>query len=382
MPQYIQPMGAFNGVLPVPTGIVVGHLRDPKLMPYLRYAQFVPAPERIFSYTKIDPNLGTRLPNMNTFAWGYDDDRPQDKTFQIRYKMQESRVKRWNFTTHIGNATQSIWQKQGINYQALANSARLNQAHTHRAQRCLDALTSANWVSGFNSGTPQTLLGLDNPAYFDDSSGTQRLSTDLKDPNFQIIRRTLQQVMRKMMFNTSNAVVVEDFIWVLDPIGAQTIARSGEMVEFMKQSPQAFTITPEGLTNYNRYNLPESYADFKIVVEDTIRVYTNEQITDEGEVDDVAIGAGTKDYILPAGTSYFLCRVKTMGENNGLDGISGVPSYSTLQIYTYNGEARVEAYSDAENDKVRSHIVLEDCPLVPTTISGFKLTGFLDPENL
>lgn len=378
----IQPMGGFNGLLPVPTGIVVAHLRDPKLMPYLRYAQFVPAPAKIFSYTKLDPNMGTRLPNMNTFAWGYDDDRPQDKTFSIRSKGETGRIKRWNFTTHIGNATQEMWTNQGINYQALANSARLNQAHTHRAQRCLDTLSGASWVSGFNTATPQTLLGLSEPAYFDDSSGTQRLVTGTKDPAFQIIRRTLQEVMRLMMFNTNNAITVEQFIWVLNPIAAQTIARSGEMVEFLKQSPMAKEITAENQTNYQRYNLPEEYAGFKVVVEDTIRVFTNEQIADEGEVDDVAIGANSKDYILAPDSCYFLCRVRTSGENNGLDGIAGVPSYSTLQIYTLNGEARVEAYSDAENDKVRSHIVLEDSPIVPTTISGFKLTGFLDPDNL
>lgn len=378
----IQAMGAFNGIVPVATGIVVGQMRNPKLMPYLRYAQFVPAPAIIFSYTKIDPNVGTRLPNMNAFAWGYDDDRPQDKTFQIRYKMEESRIRRFNFTSHIGNATQSMWQNQGINYQALANSIRINQAHTHRAQRCLDALGAANWVNGFNSGTPQTLLGADQALYFDDSSGTQRLVTGAKDPHFQVIRRTLQEVHRKMMFNTSNAITVEQFKWVMDPYTALVVSRSGEMVDFLKGSPAAKEITPEALKNYERYGLPGEYAGFEIVVEDTIRTYTPEQLADEGEVDDVAQGAGLKDYILSPGTSYFLCRVSSQGDNNGLDGISGVPTYNTLQIYTLNGEARVEAFSDAENDKVRSHIVLEDRPVVPTTVSGFRLTGYLDPENL
>lgn len=379
MPQVLQGMGAFNGVLPVPTGIVIGFMRDPKTMPYLQYSQLVPAPEVQFSWTKIDPNVSTRLPNLNTFAWQYDDYRPTDKTFKPRAKLESDRLNRWDFSYVVGNATQRIWTNQGINYQAMCDSIRMNHAHLHRAVRVLGGLTGAGWFPQ-NSTTLDALMASD-PEYvagqssFDESSGQQYLATGAPNPNFQIIKRALQRVMRAIKFNTNNAVQLEDFQWVLNPDDAQTVARSGEMVEFLKQSPYAREVSTSEIRLNEQYGLPERYAGFKIVVEDTPRVIVNESVTDEGEIDDVTI-PDQKDYILASDTCYFTCRVKTGSTTAGLDGSYGSVSYSTVQIFHLNGEARVEAFSEPKHDLVEGHIVMEDKVVVPTTTAAFKLTGF------
>jgi hypothetical protein len=376
MPQQLQAMGAFNGVLPQPSGIVVAFFRDPRTMPYLQYSQLVAAPEVQFSWTKLDPNLATRLPHLNTFAWQYDDYRPVDKTFRPRAKLEVSRMNRWNFSYVVGNASQRVWQNQGINYQALCDSARMNHAHLHRAVRVLDTLANASWLPGYNAATLAELVGETEPVSFKDSSGQQYLATGAKNPHFQVIKRALQTVKRAIKFNCNNAVQIEDFQWVLNPVAAQVVARSGEMVEFLKGSPYAKEVATGYMGNAREYDLPAEYGGFRVVVEDTPRVIVTESENDDGEIDDVTV-PDQKSYILGDNTCYFTCRVKTGSQNGGLDGSYGTQTYSTVQIFHLNGEARVEAFSEPKHDLVEGNIVMEDKAVVPTTTSAFRLTEFL-----
>lgn len=361
-------MGAFNGMLPEPTGMVIAFMRDPRNMAFLKYTQLIPAPDLQFLYCKLDHNDPNRLPNLDSFAWPYDDYRPTGKDFKPRADWIDSRVQRWDFPYTIGNATQRIWGKAGINAQALNDRLRMTHAMLHRATRVVAALAAASWGS-YNTATPQQLLGTAGPAYFDEASGTEKTPAGLANPNFQLIKKTLQVIKRRIHLATNGAVATSDLQWVLSPSDAQLLARTGEMFEALKQSQYARQFSGQDSTMADNWDLPPTYAGFQIVVEDTPRVIVRQKDGDAGTIADLTV-PDDKDYILAEGTSYFTSRV------GGLDGAPGTQNFSTVQCWHFGGEARVEAFSEPKHDLIEGHVVYEDKVLVPAPTSGFKLTGF------
>lgn len=363
----LRAMGPYNGILPQPTGMIVAFMRDPASFPYLKYTQLVPAPEVVFAYWRLNPDDPARLPNLNKFAWGYDDYRPTGKEFHLQAEMLDSRVQRWDFPYTLGETTRRVWNKgAGFDPKAMYDQVRAGHAALHRAVRVIAALGDTSW--GANTGTPQDLLGTASPVYFDDSSGTELdPASGLPNPNFQIIKRTFQRVKKIINLSTNSVLKGTELVAVLPPSVAIAIAESGEMVNFLKQSQYAKELTDPNMENWN---LPRSYGGFTLVVEDTPRCFINQQA--DGGVADVTV-ASEKDYILDSDTIYFVSRP------GGLDGVAGARSYSTVQCWHYGGEARVEAFTKPEHDLTEGHVVMEDKVLVPAPISGFALTDVLSP---
>jgi hypothetical protein len=358
----LRAVGAFNGTLPIPTGMVQGFMRDPAKMPYLRYAQLVPAPEIHFMYAKLDPDEVSRLVDLNEYAWGYDDYRPTGKGFTVRVEWVNARTTRWDFPYTLGEATIRVWKKNGIDTKMLYNRMRSNHAALHRAVRVVNGLTNASW--GANAAALNTLMGTAG-AYYDKSSGQQYLADGTDNPNFQIIKKSWQRVKRRINLATNAALTGEELCVVMPPTVAEAIASSGEMVEFLKQSQFAERLTSPNLKNWN---LPEEYGGFKLVVEDTPRCFINQKA--DGTVADVTVSSD-KDYILNTDTIFFTSRP------GGLDGNYGFQNFSTVQIYHFGGEARVEAFTEPKHELVEGHVVMEDNVQVPAVISGFKLTDVL-----
>jgi hypothetical protein len=359
----LQAIGAVNGTLPVPTGILIGFIRDPASMPYLRYAQLVAAPEVNFQYFRINPDDPVRLVDLNRYAWGYDAYRPEGRDFVMQIEATASSVQRWDFPYTIGNNTQRIWSsRSGISPQAMYNRVRANHARLHRAVRVVQTMQTA--FTGAQTADLNTMLGTSG-AGFDLSSGQELLSADVPNPNFQVIKKAFLAVKQRLNLATNNAITGEEMIAVLPVAVAKAIGLSGEMVNFLKQSPYAKELTDP---NIRDWMLPPYYGGFKLVVEDTPRCFINQSAT--GAVADVSV-ASQKDYILDENSVYFVSRP------GGLDGGYGYQNFSTIQIFHFNGEGRVEAFSEPKHDLTEGHVVLEDKVLAPAPLSGFKLTGVL-----
>lgn len=359
----LRAMGPFNGTLPEPTGILVAFLRDPSKMPYLKYVQLIPAPEVQFMWARLDPDEAVRLVNLNEYAWGYDDYRPTGKGFTVKVEWLPGRIGRWDFPYTLGNTTQRVWTKNLISPRQVYDRMRASHAALHRASRVVNALNNASW--GANTSTVNTLLGTVG-ARFDRSSGTQYdPATGVDNPNFQVIKRTFQEVKQKIHLATNAALSGEELICVMPPVVAKAVAVSGEMVEFLKQSQFAKELTDP---NIRDWNLPPAYGGFTLVVEDTPRCLISQHA--DGTVADVTVPS-QKSYILNTDTIYFLSRP------GKLDGEYGTRNYSTVQVFTLNGEGRIEAFSEPKHDLVEGHAVLEDSVQTPALISGFQVTGVL-----
>lgn len=361
----LRAIGPFNGTMPVATGQMVGFIRDPSQYAYLRYTQMVPAPEIQFMWARVDPDDAVRLTSTDAFGWAYDDYRPTGKGFQPRVEWVEARTQRWDFPYTIGEATLRVWRQNGVDPRMIFDRMRANHAALHRATRAVETLNSG--LTGANTASLNTLLGTSG-AGIDKSSGEQYLVDGTENPNFQLLKKMANRVKRRIHLATNGAIGRKDLVMVMPPVVAQAWSESGECFEALKQSRYAKELTD--LPNPNQdWNIPDRYAGFELVVEDTPRVFVR-QSSNGTTVADVTVPS-EKDYVLNTDTIHVTSRP------GGLDGGYGMVNFSTLQLYTFGGAARVEAFSEPKHELVEGHVVLEDKFVLAAAASGFKITDVL-----
>lgn len=361
-------MGPFNGILPEASGQFVGYLRDPSTFPYLNYVQLVPAPETQFRYWVMNSDQAARLPYLNAYDWGWDDYRPTHKEETVDGEWLHDRVNRYDFGYTIGEETIRTWSKAGIDAKSLHDEVTRSKAALHRAARAVNTLRDASWPTNHSSAL-LTLTG--GTAYWDQSVGVQLDAAGDEDPRWLVIKQSLNKIKRRIQLATKGVVGRQDLFCIIPPTVAEAISKSGEMNEALKQSQFAKELTdlPPGMArNTEDWNLPPRYAGFNFIVEDTVRVKINRQA--DGSLADVT-STSEVDYILDSDTVYFASRP------GGLDGVAGTRSFSTLQCWTWNGEGRVEAFSEPKHQLIDGHYVMEDKYVTPSLISGFKLTDVL-----
>ena len=254
---------------------------------------------------------------------------------------------------------------------------RRNHAGLHRASRCVDTVRGYTFPA-YNQADLQTLMGSPaQPVAWDASSASETLPSGNPNPAFQVIKETMNRIMRRIDLQTNGAVTGEEFIVVMGPLVAQKIATSGEMVNYLKQSPSAEKL----LKRNGKWGIPDEYNGWKFVVEDTPRVFVRQS------ADDTLLASPTiatnilppgstlyyneRDYVWNDDTVMFVSRV------GGLDGGYGFQNFSTVQMFYYNGLALVEANRDNYDELTEGSVVIEDDFQVPAPISAFKLTGVL-----
>lgn len=367
MSSVLRAMGPFNGQLPEATGQVVGFMRDPNRNTYLQYAQMVSVPTKgngLYRWCELDPDMSIQVANLDEQAWGFDDYAPQGRDFQIRAKWNSGQTTRYAFGYTIGDRTQKGWDESGINLRAMYNRVRMGHAMIHRAARVVAKIKGYSWP-GSNTSDLATLRG--SAGYWDQSSGVEYTATggtDAANTTFQIIKDTLNRVTRRLDLLTNNATTGEEFVCVMGPMVAQAIAKAGEIVNYLKQS----TLAAPLMTRNKKWGVPDEYNGWKFVVEDTPRVFIRQHA--DGSVADVTQST-QKDYIWNDDSVFFCSRA------GGLDGQYGFQNFSTVQLYTYNGEARVFAFSDPEHELTRGRIDIEDDIQIAAPVSGFYLTNVL-----
>lgn len=367
----VRAIGPFNGVLPEATGQVTGFMRDPATFPYLNYTQLIGAPSGgngLYRYFRLDQDMPAQLANLDEYAWAFDDDPPEGKDFLPRGDWDVGQTKRYSFAYKLGDRTVAGWEAgAGINPRQLYDRIRVGHAQLHRASRVVNAIRTATYPAA-NTGSLNALFGSPTPAmYFDLSSGDERLPSGNPNPNFQIIKRTQNAVLRRIDLLTNGALRGEELIMVMGPKVAQAVSVSGEIVNFLKQSPSA----PELMKRNKKWGLPDEYNGWQLVVEDTARVYTRQKA--DGTVADVT-QPNQRDYIWNDDSIFFGSRV------GGLDGGYGFQNFSSVQLYYFNGIVQVSAFSDAEKQLTRGRIDIEDDIKLPVPYGTFYLTGTLSPD--
>lgn len=378
-------IGPRSASLPQATANVIGFLRDPNRFPYLDYTQLVPlenVSEGLYRFPTIEPDEAVRLINYYEFGWGWDDKRPSGETFKPRITWTSSETIRWAFGYTLGERTNDAWKRNTkINPQNLYDKVRMAQAGLHRASRVVDKIRNFAWTASQTS-TLQALFGSPGiPLYFDKSSGTELLSSDVPNPNFQVIKRTLNIIIRQMNLATNGAISGNELCMVMGPFVAQKIAESGEIVNYLKQQANARN---DLMTRNGKWGIPDNYAGWKLIVEDTPRVFVRPNLAQAVGTGNVFASQTTaltttpvgfvttpyqRDYIWNDDSVFFGSRA------GGLDGHYGEVNFSTVQLFHYNGLANVQARSDQWNQIIEGSIDLEDDIQVAAPLAGYWLTN-------
>lgn len=356
-------IGPFNGTLPVPTGMAIALVRNPKKFPFLNYMQLVPAPELTFMYFKLHPDDPARLKAVDEHAWAYDDYAPSGRGTNYNGDWTSSTIRRWAFAWQLGEQTMRVWKKNALDPKMLYDQLTVHKANLHRAQRCIDVVTGATYEQ---SASLQTLLGSAS-AFWDKSSGEEFDGGGVANPNFQVIKKSFVAINRRLHLATNGVASLDNMVCIIPPSVAEKLAYAGEIVNLLKQSPYANKLIDD--VQYAKWGIPECLYGVKMVVEDTPRVFLNLE-ADGTSIADVTVSS-ERDYILTGDTVYFGLRPE------GMDGGIGMRSFSTWQLYHFEGEVKVQAFSDPENELVKGRVVMQDRELAVATIAGYKLSNVL-----
>jgi hypothetical protein len=216
-----------------------------------------------------------RVPRENDFVWSFDDYAPTGRGFSPQIEAISDRVNRWCFPWQIGETTIESWRKAGFNMRMIYDDIRSQQFQVHRAWRAVKSLENATYNT-WNTATPQGLLSTASPVYFNNSLGSATLPDGTLDERFLVIKRTFNAVKRRINLATNGAVERSSLVAVIPPVVAEAISNTHEIQEALKQSRYAKELT-DGFSNASDWNIPDSYAGFKLVVEDTPRVKINQQ---------------------------------------------------------------------------------------------------------
>jgi hypothetical protein len=226
------------------------------------------------------------------------------------------------------------------------------QCMTARTLLTYNALSGASWGSN-TAAVNGTILGAGQGW----NTGQDGLGTN-PGPN---IKKSFQYADKIINLQTIGVVQPRDTTVVVNPTTAMAMAASGEIQDYIKQSPFALAQLRGDVPNQNgRWNLPDTLYGHPIAVEDAVRVSTNK-----------GASSTTIGYVVPDGEAYMLAR---QGE---LEGLQGTRSYSTVQIFFYQDEMTVETMYDANNRRYSGRVVSNFSPVVVSTISGFKFTSCL-----
>jgi hypothetical protein len=216
------------------------------------------------------------------------------------------------------------------------------------------------------------------PVYWDQSSGVELDPAGNPNGNFQVIKKSVNVIKRRIHLQTNGAVAGERIMGIVGPKVADRMAECGEVVNFLKQQSNAKS---DLMQRNSMWNIPDNMYGIDWVVEDTPRVFLQALADGTTMADPTTATTRTptgssvvynqRDYVWNDDTVVFCSRA------GGLDGGYGQANFSTFQMYYYGALADVRAETDSWNQILKGAIVIEDDFKAPALISGFKLTGVL-----
>lgn len=344
-----------NVFIPDATGQVVAFVRKESEFPLNRYCTLIPSPATVGLYAKLGRDHFARIVSDAENAWHDGAERPSQKNNQVAFEMVEFSTFRRNYSWELGHDT--INQAKLFKIKLAHMDGAISQAMTNRTNRVITLLeASSNW--GTHYATANTLNG---------GKGTwQNASDDPESPNYMAIAKALYEAARRINLATNAKIKIGDLRLLVSPGLAIVMAQSGEISNYVRETPQAHKVIREGLDPdvNNLWGLPGSYRGFEIVVEDT-------PIVTERHDSSGTEATTNRTYVKSDNSAVILARPGT------LDGEYGSKSYSTVQLYHYQELLRVEARDDTWNRRIEGAVSENIKEVLAASPSGFLITNTL-----
>jgi DNA polymerase IIIc chi subunit len=283
------------------TRLVVEFSRNPKDFSLPNYIQIRPVPKQRGYYLAIDQYQAMRLVggSLDDFVWPDGHPRPKPRTSGQEFNWRDYQTIRRNFGQPIGDLArqQADWDAEDTQ-----EAIQAQQAMTARTLLVHAALgTQANWDASHWS----------NVTAIPGVAGTwdAALSSNL------YIKKSINYGVKQIMLDTASKVRRKDLRLVINPTTAIAISQTQEIVDMIKQSPDAYSNLVNNEGRWSEYGLPNKLYGVEIVVEDAVTVATPKGATP------------TASFVMPDGVAYLLSRV------GGLQARGGGPSFSTVTLF-------------------------------------------------
>lgn len=341
--------------VPEATGQVVAFVRKESEFPLNRYCTYIPSPATVGLYAKLGRDHFARIVSDAENAWHDGAERPVQNYNQVAFEMVEFATQRRSYSWTLGHDT--VNQAKLFKIKLAHMDGAISQAMTNRTNRVVSMLeTTSNW--GTHYETANTLNG---------GAGTWDAASDDPDnANYLAIAKSLYEAARRINLATNGKVKIGDLRLIVSPGLAIAMSQSGEISNYVRETPQAHKVIREGLDPdvNNLWGMPASYRGFEIVVEDT-------PIVSERHNSSGTEATTNRTYVKADNSAVLVTR------QGGLDGEYGTRSYSTVQLYHYQELLRVEARDDAWNRRVEGAVSENIKELIAASPTGFLITNTL-----
>lgn len=310
--------GPTNGYLPVATGQVINFVRKPKHFKTLNaIVQYTPSKLPTGVYARLDRDNGVRVSNEDQFVWADGADLPSSAYFTSRFTTGTFATVRRAYPWQIGDQAEqnaSLWQPKVTHMREA-----ISLAMTFRTLRLFRLLETAGTWSG-NTDTATNL------------GGGKWDAGAVATPYF---KRGVLAVAAAINTATNGIVEIDQLVMVINRDDAIKIARSAEIMDFMKGSVHTKQMIEDPFGKVNlQWGLPSHYQGVRIVV------------STEPKVTEIMNASGSeatanRGLIKSSDSIIFCCVPGTM------DNDLSEQSYSTVQIFHYAG---VKAKSEGKPD--------------------------------
>ena len=322
--------------------LVIDFARNIRDFPVNQYAQVVPVKKTSGLYLVMTVEEAGRIldSTLANFVWYDGDPWPEPDSGTESFQWLAFNCKRFSPGFKMGNLTveQATWD-----ILAQHASIKARQAMTARTQLAVTALTTAGNYDAAHTADVTAISGI---------TGKWDVSTTAR----QDIRKSLTYAIKKIRDATLSAVKTEDMRLVISDDLAGAMGCTQEIVDMVKQSPDAIEYIRGALGPNSAFNLPPKIYGVELVVEDTRKVTSKK-------------GANRAVSTIFPTTSAALC-----SRPGGLTGLEGGPNFSTCQIFAQE-EMVAEKMDDRNNRRVMGRVTDNVDAKLAAPASGFLFTN-------
>ena len=326
---------------------MVAYSRNPKDFAVNKYVTLVPVKRSVGYFLKLTAENAARI--LSTTAadnvWTDGADSPSGEWNTESHNFVSYNTIRYAFPFRLGwkAVQQADWKILATHS---ANAAQ--QAMTGRTLNVVQTITTTgNWNANHTAAT-----GTASPGGAALGSGTA---------SSPVLKKAINGMARQIMLDTLGVVRPKDLVIVVSPVGADYLARSTEIHQYLQQSPFALAqVRGDAPSQNGLWGLPDAIYGIPVVVEDAVRVTSRKGATLATQwLFDINAGGGSKASLV-------------MVARPGQLVSEGSSSFSTVAVFAYE-EMTVESKDDSDNRRTKGRVVDDYAVALVSDISGYDI---------
>lgn len=328
--------------------LVISFSRNQSKFPFARYIQYKTVTQDQGYYLRITAENAARVvgSSLTEFVWPDGADAPRRNSGTEKFAFLDYRTERYapDFTLGWKAAKQADWDIQGME-----EAFHIQQCMTLRGVNIGNVLqTTGNWDASHKIDVASITGNTD--------------SWELSTTQRQDIKRSLNYAKGLIHKHTLGVVEAKDLQLTMNPVTAQRLGESQEIIDYIKQTPDAWQAVQGELAGVNQqWGMPDKLYGIPVVVDDTVVVTSARGAT-----------ATTYAYTLADGNAFLLSRPGGLSAN----AVNG-PSFSTVTSFFYE-ELTVETKDDPDNRRVNGRVVDDLAVVMTAPASGFWFTNTVE----